>query len=74
MKKWGYSSKLRGSPKPLSFEEQVGLLPLRKEAAFDSYCILKPAGTASHSEAKYHKHGFIQNLKGLVAMRTELTA
>lgn len=74
MKKLSSSSKLRGSPKPLSFEEQVGLLPLRKEAAFDYHCILKPAGAATHSEAKYHKRGFIQNLKGLVAMRTDLTA
>jgi len=74
MEKSGPSSKLRGTQKPLSCEGQSGLLPPRKEAAFDSCCILKPAGTASHSKARHCKHGFTQNPAFLVAMRTDLAA
>lgn len=73
-KKYSSSSKLRESQKPLSWEGQVGLSPLRRGTAFDSWCILKPAGTASHSKEKHRKHGLIQNLRFFVAMRTDLTA
>lgn len=62
------------SQKPLPCEGQFGLLPLRKETAFDSFCILKPAGTVSYGEAKYCKHEFTQNLRLSMAMRTDLTA